>query len=91
MCITLNNAVIVALHITAAQGHRSYTRTIHPANQLEPGDWIQPFRDDYPRIVFELHRTRSYVRVIDHWGCEFRYRRDDTIATAVPDPIRLTR
>lgn len=91
MCITLANAAEIGPHVTARDGVRPYTRTRHNPDRLEPGDWIRPFRDQYPRIVVQVHRGHTYVRITDHYGAEFRYRHDRTINTAVPDPLHLHR
>lgn len=91
MCITLTNAVDVGPHVTTRDGVRPYTRTRHNPDRIEPGDWIRPFWDEYPRIVVEVHRGRTYVRIGDHYGAEFRYRHNQIVSTAVPDPLRLNR
>ena len=85
MCLTLANATIVLEHRNPAPPARGYTRTLHHAGHLSPGDLWRPVDGQYPRTAILVHRHRGRITVTDQYGEASSYPTDAIIPTAVPD------
>ena len=97
MCLTLANATaIIDHHPSLRPGGRSYTRTVHHASQLSPGDLFRPDPDQDPHTVTEVHRTHDrkygpdWITLVDQYARPFRYRSNELVPTAIPDALVIT-
>ena len=55
MCLTLTNAAAIIDHQPSLRpAGRGYTRTLHPAAELTPGDLWRPDPDQDPHTVTEV-------------------------------------
>lgn len=91
MCLTLANAATVLEHLNPGPPARGYTRTLHHAGYLSPGDLWRAVDDEYPRTAILVHRHQDRITVTDQYGATFAYSTGAVIATAVPDAFSLGR
>src|ERR1700710_2572267 len=94
MCLTLTNAAAIIDHQPSPRpAARGYTRTLHPAAELTPGDLWRPDPDQDPHTVTEVHHTPNRathldrITLIDQYAQAFTYAAGDLVPTAIPDPL----
>ena len=94
MCLTLTNATAIIDHHPAQRSSgRGYTRSLHPAAELSPGDLWRPDPDRDPHTVTEVHHTRDRathlhrITLVDQYAQPYSYRSDELVPTAIPDPL----
>ena len=97
MCLTLTNATtIIDHHPSHRAAARGYTRTLHPAAELTPGDLWRPDPDRDPHTVTEVHHTRDrkgphhWITLVDQYAQPYSYRSDELVPTAIPDPLTIS-
>jgi len=89
MCVTVSNAAAVLDHMSAGARSRGYTRTLHRAGHVSPGDLFRPVDSDGPRTVVLVRRHSDRITLSDQYGVTFCYASDEIISTAVPDAFAL--
>ena len=87
MCLTLANAATVLDHPTSVPPARGYTRTLHHAGHLSPGDLWCAVAGEYPRTAILVHRHHDRIALTDQYGATFAYPAAAVIPTAVPDAL----
>ncbi len=92
MCLTLTNATTIIDHRPSPRPTgRGYTRTLHPAAELTPGDLWRPDPGRDPHTVTEVHHNRKgrqhWITLVDQYAQPFSYRSDELVPTAIPDPL----
>ena len=89
MCLTLANAATVLDHLNSVPPARAYTRTLHHAGHLSPGDLWCAVDGEYPRTAILVHRHHDRITLTDQYGATFAYPAAAVIPTAVPDALPL--
>ena len=89
MCLTLSNAATVLDHLSSVPPARAYTRTLHHAGHLSPGDLWCAVDGEYPRTAILVHRHHDRITLTDQYGATFAYPAAAVIPTAVPDALPL--
>ena len=89
MCLTLSNAATVLEHLSPSPRVRGYTRTLHRAGHVSPGDLWRPVDDENPRTAVLARRQGDRITLTDQYGATFCYASGEIIATAVPDAFAL--
>ena len=89
VCVTVSNAVTVLEHLSPAPRFRGYTRTLHRAGYVSPGDLFRPVDGENPRTVVLVRRQGDRISLTDQYGATFGYASTEIIATAVPDAFAL--
>ena len=87
MCLTLSNAATVLDHLSSVPPARAYTRTLHHAGHLSPGDLWCAVDGEYPRTAILVHRHHDRITLTDQYGATFAYPAAAVIHTAVPDAL----
>lgn len=87
MCLTLANAAVVLDHVNSVRPARSYTRTLHHAGHLSPGDLWRALDGEYPRTAIHVRRHHDVITLTDQYGDTFAYPTGAAIPTAVPDAL----
>jgi len=91
VCLTLANAASVLDHVNCVRPARSFTRTLHHAGHLSPGDMWRALDGEYPHTAILVRRHHDVVTVTDQYGDTFAYPTAATIPTAVPDALESGR
>lgn len=91
MCLTLANAATILEHLNPSPPARGYTRTLHHAGHLSPGDLWRAVDGEYPRTAILVHRHQDRITVTDQYGATLGYSTGAVIATAVPDAFSVGR
>ena len=91
MCLTLANAAFVLDHVDSVRPARSFTRTLHHAGHLSPGDLWRALDGEYPRTAILVRRHHDVITLTDQYGDTFAYPTAATIPTAVPDAFQSGR
>lgn len=91
MSLTVANAAEVLDHCVTPAGTGGFTRTLHHAGYLEPGDLWRPEPSGWPHTVTELRRHAGRVILVDLVGDTYSYPINAVLATAVADPLRSHR
>ncbi len=68
---------------------RGYTRTLHRAGHVSPGDLFRPVDGENPRTVVLVRRQGDRITLTDQYGGTFCCVSGEIIATAVPDAFAL--
>jgi hypothetical protein len=89
MCLTISNAARVLEHLNPGPRVRGYTRTLHRAGHVSPGDLWRPVDGENPRTVVLVRHQGDRITLTDQYGANFRYGSGEIIATAVPDAFAL--
>ena len=89
MCVTVSNAATVLEHLSPAPRFRGYTRTLHRAGYVSPGDLFRPVDGENPRTVALVRRQGDRITLTDQYGATFCYGSGEIIATAVPDAFAM--
>jgi hypothetical protein len=89
MCLTLANAATVLDHPTSVPPARGYTRTLHHAGHLSPGDLWCAVAGEHPHTAILVHRRHDRITLTDQYGATFAYPAAAVIPTAVPDALPL--
>ena len=87
MCLTLANAATVLDHLSSVPPARGYTRTLHHAGHLSPGDLWRAVDGEYPRTAILVRRHDGRIALTDQYGTTFAYPAAAVIPTAVPDAL----
>ena len=97
MCLTLTNATTILDHHPSHRvAARGYTRTLHHAAELTPGDLWRPDPNQDPHTVTEVHHTRDrkgphhWITLVDQYAQPYSYRSDELVPTAIPDPLTVS-
>lgn len=85
VCLTLANAAFVLDHVDSVRPARSFTRTLHHAGHLSPGDLWRALDGEYPRTAVLVRRHHYVITLIDQYGDSFAYPTAAAVPTAVPD------
>ena len=72
-------------HLSQGPRFRGYTRTLHRAGHVSPGDLWRPVDGENPRTVVLVRRQGDRITLTDQYGATFGYASGEIIATAVPD------
>ena len=89
MCLTLANAATVLEHLNSVRPTRGYTRTLHHAGHLSPGDLWRAVDGEYPRTAILVRRHGGCIILTDQYGTTFAYPAAAVIPTAVPDALAV--
>lgn len=89
MCVTVSNAATVLEHLSPGPRFRGYTRTLHRAGHVSPGDLFRPVDGENPRTVVLVRHQGDRMTLTDQYGGTFCYGSGEIIATAVPDAFSL--
>ena len=89
VCVTVSNATTVLEHLNPGPRFRGYTRTLHRAGHVSPGDLFRPVDGENPRTVVLVRRQGDRITLTDQYGATFCYGSGEIIATAVPDAFAL--
>lgn len=76
-------------HLSQGPRFRGYTRTLHRAGHVSPGDLWRPVDGENPRTVVLVRRQGDRITLTDQYGATFGYASGEIIATAVPDAFAL--
>ena len=87
MCLTLANAATVLEHLNSVRPTRGYTRTLHYAGHVSPGDLWRAVDGEYPRTAILVRRHAGRIILTDQYGTTFVYPAAAVIPTAVPDAL----
>ena len=87
VCLTLANAAFVLDHVNSVRPARSFTRTLHHAGHLSPGDLWRALDGEYPRTAILVRRHHDVITLTDQYGDTFAYPTAAAIPTAVPDAL----
>ena len=87
MCLTLANAAVVLDHVNSVRPARSFTRTLHHAGHLSPGDLWRALDGEYPRTAILVRRHHDVITLTDQYGDTFAYPAAAAVPTAVPDAL----
>jgi len=87
VCLTLANAAFVLDHVDSVRPARSFTRTLHHAGHLSPGDLWRALDGEYPRTAILVRRHQEVITLTDQYGGTFAYPTAAAIPTAVPDTL----
>jgi hypothetical protein len=68
---------------------RGYTRTLHHAGHLRPGDLWCAVAGEHPHTAILVHRRHDRITLTDQYGATFAYPAAAVIPTAVPDALPL--
>ncbi|HYN73513.1 MAG TPA: hypothetical protein VES60_13515 [Nakamurella sp.] len=85
----MSNAATVLEHLSQGPRFRGYTRTLHRAGHVSPGDLWRPVDGENPRTVVLVRRQGDRITLTDQYGATFVYASGEIIATAVPDAFAL--
>ena len=89
VCLTLANAAFVLDHVNSVRPARSFTRTLHHAGHLSPGDLWRALDGEYPRTAILVRRHYDVITLTDQYGDTFAYPAAAAVPTAVPDALGL--
>ena len=87
VCLTLANAASVLDHVNSVRPARSFTRTLHHAGHLSPGDLWRALDGEYPRTAILVRRHHDVITLTDQYGDSFAYPTAAAVPTAVPDAL----
>ena len=89
MCVTVSNAATLLEHRSPGPRYRGYTRTLHRAGHVSPGDLFRPVDGENPRTVVLVRRQGDRITLTDQHGATFCYGSGEIVPTAVPDSFAL--